>query len=156
METVDDAVTLLGRAELYRWLSVQLMSAAAARQASKALEESALARGRVLEAIARARNEDNPGAHFTLGLLSLIEQLLQVPMAQALAPLRLSEPALQALLERRGAWAPRLALLDAVENSLAEAAEVIAAELGVAESLPEIVEQAWVWAAALRDGPGQV
>lgn len=154
VETVDDAVTLLGRAELYRWLSVQLMGAAQMRQASKALEEAALARGRMLELVARARGDEQPGAHFTLGLLSLIEQLLQVPMAQALAPLRLSEPALQALLERRGAWAPRLALLDAVENSLAEAVEAIAAELGVAEPLPEIVEQAWAWAAALRDGPG--
>lgn len=152
VETVDDAVTLLGRNELYRWLSVQLMSAAAARQASKALEESALARGRVLEGIARQRNEDNPGAHFTLGLLSLIEQLLQTPMSAALAPLRVSDVARQALLERSGPWADRLRLLDLLDAANAEQADALAVELGVQAELPKIVEDAWRWAAEVREG----
>ena len=152
VETVDDAVTLLGRNELYRWLSVQLMSAAAARQASKALEESALARGRVLEAVARQRNDDNPGAHFTLGLLSLIEQLLQTPMAAALAPLRVSDAARQALLEKAGPWADRLRLLDLLDAGNAEQADALAVELGVQAELPAIIEDAWRWAAEVREG----
>ncbi len=152
VETVDDAVTLLGRNELYRWLSVQLMSAAAARQASKALEESALARGRVLEAIARARNEDNPGAHFTLGLLSLIEQLLQTPMESALAPLRVSDTARQALVQRSGPWSDRLRLLDLLDAGQAEPADALALALGVQGELPAIVEDAWRWAAEVREG----
>jgi EAL and modified HD-GYP domain-containing signal transduction protein len=152
VETVDDAVTLLGRTELYRWLSVQLMSAAAARQASKALEEAALARGRILEAVARKRNDDNPGAHFTLGLLSLIEQLLQTPMASALAPLRLSDTARQALLEKSGPWADRLRLLDLLDEGDAERADALAIELGVQAELPAIVEDAWRWASEVREG----
>lgn len=152
VETVDDAVTLLGRIELYRWLSVQLMSAAAARQASKALEESALARGRVLEAVARQRNEDNPGAHFTLGLLSLIEQLLQTPMASALAPLRVSDTARQALLQRSGPWADRLRLLELLDQGNAEQADALAVQLGVQAELPAIVEDAWRWASEVREG----
>jgi len=152
VETVDEAVTLLGRTELYRWLSVQLMSAAAARQASKALEEAALARGRVLEAVARQRNDDNPGAHFTLGLLSLIEQLLQTPMASALAPLRVSDMARQALLEKTGPWANRLQLLDLLDEGNAERADALAAELGVQAELPAIVEDAWRWASEVREG----
>lgn len=152
VETVDDAVTLLGRNELYRWLSVQLMSAAAVRQASKALEEAALARGRILEAVARIRGDDNPGAHFTLGMLSLMEQLLQTPMASALAPLRLGDAARDALLERKGDWADRLRLLDLLDEGNAERADRLAVALGVEAELPKVVEEAWRWAAEVREG----
>lgn len=153
VETVDDAVTLLGRSELYRWLSVQLMAAAEMRQASKALEEAALARGRLLELVARVRGEEQPGAHFTLGLLSLIEQLLQIPMAQALAPLRLSDAARDALMLRQGPWAPRLALLDAADGGQGDVFAASAAALGLGEDqLSGFVEEAWRWAAAVREG----
>jgi c-di-GMP phosphodiesterase len=152
VETVDTAVALLGRRELQRWLSVQLMlSAGSARQAAKALEEGALVRGRVLEGIARARGEDNPGAHFTLGLLSVIEPLLQVPLADAIAPLRLADAANEALLKRTGPWADRLALLDALDGADTVRADTLAAALGVAERLPAIVDDAWGWASQLQD-----
>ena len=39
------------------------------------------------------------GAFFTLGLMSTLEQLLQVPLATVVAPLRLCEEAKQALLQ---------------------------------------------------------
>ncbi len=92
IETVDSAVALLGRRELQRWPSVQLMlSAGPAKQAASALEESAQVRGRVLENLAPELGGANPGAHFTLGLLSVIEPLPQVPLADAVAPLRLGE-----------------------------------------------------------------
>ena len=101
VETVDDAVMRLGRAALDRWLSVQLMSASASRQASRVLEERALARGRILEAVARVRGDDKPGAHFALRLLSLIEQLLQAPMAAALGV----QAELPAIVEEAWRWA---------------------------------------------------
>jgi EAL and modified HD-GYP domain-containing signal transduction protein len=147
VETVEQAVTVLGRAELYRWLSVQLMSAAAARQASKALQESALARGRLLELLARERGDADPGAHFTLGMLSLIEPLLQVPLAAALEPLRLGEASREALLSGRGPWADRLALLEAIDGSDAARFEMLAEGLGLGAELPVLVAQAWGWAA---------
>lgn len=151
VEVVDDAVQLLGRAELQRWLSVQLLSAAQNRQAARALEEGALVRGRVLEAIARQRQEANPGAHFTLGVLSLIEALLQVPLADAVGPLRLGEEATAALLRREGPWAPRLALLDALDAGEGAQAEAMARELGLPEgALTGIVDDAWGWSALVR------
>jgi len=62
-ECVDDAWMLLGCVELYRWLSAQLMSASATRQAWRALEEGALARGRIREDVACQRGNTNQGAH---------------------------------------------------------------------------------------------
>jgi c-di-GMP phosphodiesterase len=155
VEVVDDAVQLLGRVELQRWLSVQLLSAAQDRQAARALEEGALVRGRVLEAIARLRQETNPGAHFTLGVLSLIEPLLQLPLADAVGPLRLGEEATAALLRREGPWAPRLALLDALDTADqpgSDRAAALAAELGLPDGeLAAIVDDAWGWSSQVRE-----
>jgi len=148
--TVDDAVTMLGRSELQRWLTVQLMSAAASRQASRALEEAALARGRVLEAVARRRGDASPGTHFTLGMLSLMEPLLQVPLASALAPLRLGDAAGDALLRRAGPWADRLQLLDAIDAGDEAKVGALCGTLGVGDDLDQIVEAAWRWAAQVR------
>jgi EAL and modified HD-GYP domain-containing signal transduction protein len=156
VETVDTAVALLGRQELRRWLSVQLMlSAGSARQAAKALEEGALVRGRVLELIARKLGESNPGAHFTLGLLSVIEPLLQVPLKDAITPLRLGDEATAALLRREGPWAARLRLLDALDAGESGQAEAMACELGLPEgALTGIVDDAWGWSTLVRDeGP---
>ena len=153
VEAVDDAVQLLGRAELQRWLSVQLLAGAQKRPAARALEEGALVRGRVLEAIARKRNEANPGVHFTLGMLSLIEPLLQLPLADAVGQLRLGEEATAALLRREGPWAARLALLDALDQGGGERADALATELGLQTGeLAAMVDDAWGWSAQVREG----
>ena len=155
VEVVDDAVQLLGRIELQRWLSVQLLSAAQNRQAGRALEESALVRGRVLEAIAQRRQEAHPGAQFTLGVLTLIEALLQVPLADALGPLRLGEEATAALLRREGPWALRLDLLDALDQPASESAPRLAHELGLdPAALAAIVDDAWGWSSQVREAAG--
>lgn len=151
VETVDAAVQLLGRSELQRWLTVQLMSTASARQATRALEEAALVRGRVLEAVARSRGETDPGAHFTLGLLSLIEPLLQLPLADALTPLRLGADASDALLKRQGPWAARLELLEALDSGDAARADALAQGLGVQDMLTAIVDDAWGWSSQVKE-----
>ena len=53
VESIEQAVMVLGRNELYRWLSVLLLSSADGRKASRALQEIALARARLLETLAR-------------------------------------------------------------------------------------------------------
>ncbi|RVU49438.1 EAL and HDOD domain-containing protein [Rubrivivax rivuli] len=147
VEAVDDAVQLLGRAELRRWLSVQLAASSPGRAAGRALEESALARGRILEALAQQNGELNAGAHFTFGVLSLIEPLLQVPVAQALGPLRLGEDFRAALLHRQGALAPRLAMLEAWDRGDDEALEQWAVAVGgTVAQMRELVAVAWQWA----------
>ncbi len=155
IETVDQAVTVLGRAEMYRWLSVQLLACGAVRQASRAMQESALARGKLLEAVALARGEPDAGALFTLGLLSLIEPLLQVPLAAAIGPLRLGEAAREALLRRTGAWADHLALLDAIDSAEGARIDGLAERLGVADALPALLDAAWQWSAAATETTGE-
>jgi EAL and modified HD-GYP domain-containing signal transduction protein len=155
VEAVDDAVQLLGRGELRRWLSVQLAASSPGRAAGRALEESALARGRILEVVARRLGDPNPGAHFTLGVLSLIEPLLQVPLAQAVGPLRLAEVFSTALLHRRGPLAARLSLLEALDSGDHEAHDSLAVLCGctVAE-VRGIIAAAWQWTSGIDGEPG--
>ncbi len=152
VETVEQAVTVLGRRELTRWLQVLLLAAAASRPAQRALQEHTLMRARLLERLAERRGEPEPGAFFTLGLMSTLDQLLRLPLATALAPLRLREEAQQALLERRGPWAPQLALLEALEDPDESRAWAAAAALGHGTELADEAAAAWAWASGVDAG----
>ena len=101
VESVEQAVMVLGRAELYRWLSVLLTASGSGRKASRALREVALARARLLELLAPAAAAP-PAALFTVGLLSMLDALLRVPLAEALAPLQIAEPAREAIVAAPG------------------------------------------------------
>ncbi len=153
VESVDQAVMVLGRNELYRWLSVLLLSASEGRGSSKALQEIALARARLLEGLAQQRGDavnHPPAALFTVGLLSLMDVLLQQPLNQVMQPLRLTEAARQALLDKTGPWAPYLQLAADLERHDMASATVNALEFGGVAQVLEVSEAAWAWAAGVR------
>lgn len=151
VETVANAIMLLGRAELGRWLSVMLLSAASGRQASAALQEEALARGRLLEMLGQQRHVDHAERLFTLGLMSRLHLLLQMPLAAALEPLRLSDDVRQALLHRQGPWADYLALADEIEGDDEVRFAALCQPWGGIDAVLEVAEQAWGWAAEVAD-----
>lgn len=148
VESIEQAMTVLGRNELYRWLSVLLLGAGDGRRASRALQEISLARARLLELLARERG-DAPDSLFTVGLLSLLDAMLQVPLDKALQPLNLGESARDALLAQAGPWQPYLALAAALERHDTEAIESLADGFGGAERVLKLSDQAWRWAAEL-------
>ncbi len=157
VESVDTAVALLGRQELHRWLSVMLLAAADSRQASRALQEAALARGRLLESLARHRQSQESHAPqaatlFTVGMLSLLEVVLQTPLADAIAPLRLSDTARAALLHHQGPYAEYLAVAEALETDDADHLEQLVQPFGGLEVVQRLAEDAWAWAAEVSDG----
>ncbi len=155
VESVEQAVLLLGRQELSRWLALLLLSAASSRQAGAALQEQALARGRLLELLARSAGEAEPGALFSLGLFSMLEALLEMPLARALEPLRLGDATRAALLQRSGPWADYLQLAQALEHEDLARAEALAPRWGGLPPVLGLQDEAWAWAAALgpADGP---
>jgi len=157
VETAEQAVQLLGRRELSRWLQMLLMSSAASRQATAAMQEQALARGRLMELLAGADTQTqeatadskaSAGALFSVGLFSMLETLLETPLAQALAPLRLSDAANQALLHGQGPWAAHLQLATALDSNDPAAAELVAARWGGIDAVQTLADAAWTWAAA--------
>lgn len=150
VESIDQAVLLLGRTELYRWLSVLLLSSVNGRRASRALQEVSLARARLAESLTRERSGEAPDALFTVGLLSLLDVMLQVPLTQALGPLRLTDPARQALIERGGPWRDTLALAEALERHDLQAAGELAGPFGGLDRVLTLSDEAWGWAASVQ------
>ncbi|HET7774026.1 MAG TPA: HDOD domain-containing protein, partial [Burkholderiaceae bacterium] len=146
VDSVDQAVLLMGRDALYRWLTVMLVSAGERRASSRALQEIALARARLFELLAPKVNAA-PQSLFTLGLLSMIDVLLQLPMADAVAPLSLADNLQAALVRRAGLLAPLLSLAEQLERRQLPDAEVTAGLYGGIEAVLAASEEAWGWAA---------
>jgi EAL and modified HD-GYP domain-containing signal transduction protein len=145
-DSAEQAMMLLGRDGLYRWLTMQLLAGTSGRRTSRALQEVALARARLLEALA-PQLAAPPAALFTLGMLSLLEVMLHVPMADALRPLQLPAPAVSALADGSGPWYPALALAQALERNDIEAADALAGPFGGLDAVNAEAAASWRWAA---------
>lgn len=80
--SVREAIIYLGRAPLSKWASLVLI--AGLKSAPEELRRQALVRARLCERLAEVAQEANTGAYFTTGLLSLLDVLLDRPMADVL------------------------------------------------------------------------
>lgn len=156
VDALDQAVMLLGRERLYRWLCARLLAAAPGRRASRALLEVALARAALFERLAPACGAP-PSALYTVGLLSLLDVMVPMPMAQALAPLNLPPEAQAALIRREGPWGALLTLAACLERGDLDAAAAPAAAYGGLAAVVAANVQAWDYAAqaaaAMRPAP---
>ena len=96
VESVHEALTLLGTATVRRWATV--MALASASGAPEELIELALQRARMCEKL----GGDAADAHFTVGLFSVADALLDAPMDDVLETLPFSDEIRAALLSREG------------------------------------------------------
>lgn len=154
--SVDDAVMMIGRDGLFRWLTQLLMAQAAQRPSSRALQEVALARARLMELLGEAQSIPATPL-FTTGLLSLLDVMLRTPIGEALAPLHLPQPATRALVNGDGPWHPMLDLVRRLEKRDMQAATELAELYGGIDWVSTCAEESWHWARAVRAadaGPG--
>jgi len=155
--SVEQAVLLLGRYELYRWLSMLLVEFAGSRKAASALQELTLWRSRLMELVAIEKHEDAPDQFFTLGLASMLGQLLKISQAEVVSALNLPAPARQALLEQTGPWQPYLEMAQRLEARTPDLTVELAPHFRDPARLLMLSDQAWHWAAeqtALSNAPG--
>lgn len=145
--SIDQAVMLLGRNDLHRWLSLMLMQYAGSRQLSSALQEVALWRARLVELLAMERGESEPGRFFTLGLASMLGLILKMAPAEVVATLSLPPEGAQALLSQSGPWFVYLRTALEVENQTSSEASVVADGFASAARVLELSGEAWAWAA---------
>lgn len=143
LHSVEQAVLMLGRDQLYRWIAQMLVHMAPPRPAAEALQSLALARARMLELLARAEGASSPGGLYLLGLASMLPLLLQCSVAEAADALHLSEPALQALQRHDGPWALHLELLQALEANDIAKATPLAAPFGGTDAVLALWAEAW-------------
>lgn len=111
VSSVREALTMLGTKAVRRWAT--LIALSGVQDAPHELTVTALLRGRLCELIGRAggTSEPAPETCFTVGLLSVVDAIVQRPLPQVLEALPLAEEVQAALLERQG---PLGAALEAV------------------------------------------
>lgn len=114
--SIDQALVLLGRQKLVRWLSVLLFSVKEPDFADWLLVESSLGRGRIMELLGAQRFPSVESDHlFLTGVFSTLDKLLRIPMTEAVEQVKLPTNIRTALLERAGPYAPLLAVAEACE-----------------------------------------
>jgi EAL and modified HD-GYP domain-containing signal transduction protein len=115
VQSLKQALTLLGYTPLYRWLTL-LLATASTSGYSPVLLETAVVRGRLAELLAQAALGKSEAENvFVAGMFSLLDRLLGIPMDEVLANIQLSDDVVAALLTRSGKYGPYLALAEACE-----------------------------------------
>lgn len=116
IDSLSQAVVMLGRQRLARWLSVLLFSVREPNFGDWLLVESALTRGRLMEVLGRQLMPGQPKDQlFMTGIFSCLDRLLRRPLATLLDEIPLSNDVRTALLERRGPYANLLAVAEACD-----------------------------------------
>jgi len=115
IESLRQAIAMLGYAPLYRWL-VLLLATASASGYSPVLMETAVVRARLCELLGQKHLPRAEGEYlFVAGMFSLLDRLLGLPMQEVLDTIQLPEQVVRALLTRDGIYGPYLALAEACE-----------------------------------------
>lgn len=146
--SLQQAFMVLGRNQLYRGLTVSMfrLGGGAHRERDASLLEVALTRARFLETcspLPLARRDEL----FLVGLLSLFDVLLGVPMAALVDKMRLSDDIRDVLLGSEGVYGPYLMLALLLERDKVERALEIARKLGIdTEALAAVGKDAFAWA----------
>lgn len=110
------AVMILGMQKLFRWAAL-LMTTSRVGGTAPAVGNMAVVRGRLMELLAgELLPPEEADDAFVVGVFSLLDTMLGLPMAQALESISLSAHVTDALLHRKGMFAPFLELTLACES----------------------------------------
>jgi hypothetical protein len=128
VENFSQALVLLGRRQLQRWLILLLFARPPGGEAAHPLLPQAALRASLLETVARLKGMTHEARDqaFLIGMFSLLDALFGQPLAEIIAPLRLSDEAADALLDGRGPFGP---LLQAVKTGEQGPSSALAAAL---------------------------
>ncbi|MEW6314562.1 MAG: EAL domain-containing protein [Pseudomonadota bacterium] len=128
--SLNRAITVLGRRELQRWVQLLLFT----NQNPEAdfpnpLLQLAAMRGKFMELLAgemSGHNRDDEDHAFMTGIMSLMDTLLSMPLAEIIATIDLAPEVRAALLERSGILGNLLKLTEKLEeNDMAGMSEIL-------------------------------
>lgn len=114
----SQAILILGRSQLRRWLNLMLFSSREGDRRSAMLLSRVALRARSMELLSKACGEDK--AHqeqaFMVGMFSLLGVLFGMPLEEVLKPLTISESVQQALLSHAGEIGQLLCVVESAER----------------------------------------
>ncbi len=148
INSIAHAIIILGYEQLYRWLTLLLFTSGSIDPRSKALLKTALVRARLAELLGQERfSAREKDSLFIVGVFSLLDVLLNMPMAQAVERLHLAQQITEALTQHSGVYAPYLDLAIACEEADEEGIARIAESCGFdAKAVNQAHIQALLWA----------
>ena len=151
VSSIAHALAVLGHDQLYRWLTLLLFTSGRADARSHPLLKNAMVRARLIESLGKIKLAPSEvEGLFIVGIFSMLDALLNVPMAQAVSHLNLPEKVVDALVKRKGAYAPFLELASACEEGNDQLIEHYAAVCQFdAETVNQAHVQAIIWAEEL-------
>jgi len=115
IESIEQALVLLGLNNARRWLALLSLSALGDGKPME-LIRTALYRGYLLESIAKHLKEEETGDDFLLGMFSVLDALLDQPMEQAIEGMALPAAVREALLKDDAPMSYKLKILYALER----------------------------------------
>lgn len=143
ISSVSQAIVVLGRKQLQRWLQLLLFALQGGAPYPSPLLLLAATRGKMMEQLAekQQRNGDYCDEAFMAGILSLIDSVIDKPLSEIVAQLNLSARLAGVLLRGEGDMGRLLRLVESVEHAdlsrtralLAQCEALSASELTAAE-----------------------
>jgi EAL and modified HD-GYP domain-containing signal transduction protein len=144
IDSLSQAVMVLGRRQLQRWLQIMLYAEPAKRGHNMTpLLMLATTRGRMLELLAqrlRPSQRNVADVAFTVGIMSLMDTLFGMPMAEIVTQIPVIDEVAAALLQRSGFFGELLHLAECIERMEEHEDQVAPALRELAISTDELVE----------------
>jgi EAL and modified HD-GYP domain-containing signal transduction protein len=118
IETLGQAIDVLGRTQLQRWLQILLYSKPGVGvELTSPLLQMATTRGKLMELMAhQAGVPVCPEKSFTVGIMSLMDALFSMSMREILETVAVPDDVRAALLEREGVLGEMLRVVELLEN----------------------------------------
>lgn len=153
IDSLSQALIILGRQQLSRWLTIMLFSVQDPEPMDWLMIERALMRGRLMELFAAgtalARETD---ALFLTGIFSCLDRLLRRPLPEILGDMSLAASIRSALLDDAGPYAPLLHLARASESFEETQMHQVAENAGVpAAAINPALLAATAWATEVTE-----
>lgn len=149
IESIGYAIRIVGRQMLYRWLALLMVSSmvTGTNDVDDQLVYAALLRARLCELIAESSpNVRSPQALFMVGLFSMLDVLLCMPIGDIFARVNVADDIREAVLHGAGPCAEPLLLAKAYQHGEWDVVDRIATELGVQPvQLPWLYTKSLTW-----------
>jgi len=113
IKSIGQAITMLGSKQLAAWMTLMLMGTV---EKPHELTTIALQRAKMCEGFARAKNLPHSETYFLVGLLSVLDALMDKPMEELVADMPISPDVIDALLTHRGQYGSILKTVIAYEQ----------------------------------------
>jgi len=159
IQSIRQAIMILGSIKIRNWLRAVLLADMSQHgDMPRELAELSLQRARFLEQVASHYDfwDFNPGSLFLLGLFSLLDAILGMPMAKVTEHLPLDEKLKSALRrEAQSEYQPLLDLVDCIEDADFERLADLTRKLGFdLETVKACSSEAMAWSGAFFASQG--